>query len=296
MLESEKEQIRIDFRKYLKESDLIKEKRAQALTISGNKKSNKIESYKFDFMYLEYKLNKGDYPIQPSAHLETSFDLEITTTTTIDMDELQTIFTYNCVVIDNLNAQVQSNPRFEVKDLKEFKAFIHDEEVKLDKGTAKKISSNLGSLKINDKIIKEEFKKLFNKEKESKNANSSNFSTVKTQIEEIVKQNNELDKLQDMMDKSADISKIVKKYNVPIQKIVYYRDILVIFNGYLNEQMRIKTKKLLDSYDTELWSINDTIKRKKVEEANLEVLKGLKAIGEGKLIYKSNGEQIEKEF
>ena len=60
--------------------------------------------------------------------------------------------------------------------------------------------------------------------------------------------------------------------------------------------MRIRTKKLLDSYDTELWGINDTTRRKKAEDINDSVLKDLNAIHPGKMIYKSKGEQIIKEF
>ena len=98
------------------------------------------------------------------------------------------------------------------------------------------------------------------------------------------------------MDASDEISKIIKKYKAPIQKIVYYRDILVIFDGYLNEKMRVQTKKTLDSFETELWSINDPKLRKAAEDANLNVLKELGKVGSGKLIYFSRGEETSKDF
>ena len=97
--------------------------------------------------------------------------------------------------------------------LKEFKAFINDEEVKLDKGTAKKIS---GNLKLNDKEIMEKFKTSFSIYKDT------NFNKIKDSIEEVLKNNKDLERLQDIVDKSDEISKIVKKYKTPIQKIVYY--------------------------------------------------------------------------
>lgn len=99
-----------------------------------------------------------------------------------------------------------------------------------------------------------------------------------------------------MMDKSDDISKIIKKHKTPIQKVVYYRDILVLCDGYLNEKMRIAIKKLLDSYETELWSINDTKLRRNAEEMNSEAIRDLGKINSGKLIYISRKEEISQDF
>lgn len=280
------QEIKDDFRNYLRESDLTKEKRLEAINISSDRKLSLSETYEFNFKFLEYKLDKGGYPVHPSAKLEGESELIIKS----NKGPLETEFTYNIIVSDYLNSTANSSIKFEVKDLKEFKAFINDEEVKLDKGTAKKISSNLNSLKLNDKIIKENFKSSFDLYK------NTNYNKIKEQIEQINSDNESFRKLQDIIDKSDEISKIVKKYNVPIQKIVYYKDILVIFDGYLNEKMRIRTKKLLDSYDTELWGINDTTRRKKAEDINDSVLKDLNAIHPGKMICKSKGEQIIKEF
>ena len=272
-----------NWRSFLKESDSVKEKRAEAIEISSDRKLQKSETYNFDFLFYEYKLDKGEFPIHPSAKLDGVFNLIIKT----NKGSLETEFVYNCEISDYLNSKVESNPRFEIKDLKEFKAFINDEEIKLDKGTAKKISSNF---KIDEKAIKQEFKNTFDLYK------GTNYNKIKSEIQEIVKSNDELDKFQDMMDKSYEISKIVKKFKTPIQKIVYYRDVLVLFDGYLNEKMRINTKKALDSFETELWSINDPKLRKKAEDTNSEVLKELSKIGSGKLVYISRKEEISQDF
>ena len=272
-----------NWRSFLKESDSVKEKRAEAIEISSDRKLQKSETYNFDFLFYEYKLDKGEFPIHPSAKLDGVFNLIIKT----NKGSLETEFVYNCEISDYLNSKAESNSRFEIKDLKEFKAFINDEEIKLDKGTAKKISSNF---KIDEKAIKQEFKNTFDLYK------GTNYNKIKSEIQEIVKSNDELDKFQDMMDKSDEISKIVKKFKTPIQKIVYYRDILVLFDGYLNEKMRINTKKALDSFETELWSINDPKLRKKAEDTNSEVLKELSKIGSGKLVYISRKEEISQDF
>ena len=272
-----------NWRSFLKESDSVKEKRAEAIEISSDRKLQKSETYNFDFLFYEYKLDKGEFPIHPSAKLDGVFNLIIKT----NKGSLETEFVYNCEISDYLNSKAESNPRFEIKDLKEFKAFINDEEIKLDKGTAKKISSNF---KIDEKAIKQEFKNTFDLYK------GTNYNKIKSEIQEIVKSNDELDKFQDMMDKSDEISKIVKKFKTPIQKIVYYRDVLVLFDGYLNEKMRINTKKALDSFETELWSINDPKLRKKAEDTNSEVLKELSKIGSGKLVYISRKEEISQDF
>lgn len=279
------EEIKTDFRKYLKESDSLKEKRLEAILISSDRKLNNIETYDFNFRFYEYKLDPGNYPIHPSARLEDKCELIITS----NKGSLETIFNYECNIIDYVNNDFVSKIRIEYGELKQFQAFINDEEVKLDKGTAKKISSNLNSLKNNDKIIKEKFKSMFDYD-------NTNFNKIKEQIEEINIENIENKKLEDRIEKSGEISRIVKKYNTPIQKIVYYKEIVVLFDGYLNEKMRIKTKKALDSYETELWAINDTIKRKKAEDTNEMVLKELKSIHSGKLIYFSKNEQITKIF
>ena len=272
-----------NWRSFLKESDSVKEKRAEAIEISSDRKLQKSETYNFDFLFYEYKLDKGEFPIHPSAKLDGVFNLIIKTS----KGSLETEFVYNCEISDYLNSKAESNPRFEIKDLKEFKAFINDEEIKLDKGTAKKISSNF---KIDEKAIKQEFKNTFDLYK------GTNYNKIKSEIQEIVKSNDELDKFQDMMDKSDEIAKIVKKFKTPIQKIVYYRDVLVLFDGYLNEKMRINTKKALDSFETELWSINDSKLRKRAEDTNSEVLKELSKIGSGKLVYISRKEEISQDF
>lgn len=278
-----KEQIKEDFIQYLKESDNLKEKRTQAIEISADKKLSKTENYKFNFRFWEYKIDKGEYPIHPSAKLSGEFELEITT----NKGSLETRFVYIYNISDYLNAQGLSTIKIEQKDLKEFESFISDEPVKLDKGTAKKISSNY---KIDEKTIKEEFKKAFDLHKDT------NYIKTKETLDEINKQNVEFEQLKDMLDKSDEISKIVKKFGTPIQKIVYYRDILVVFDGYLNEKMRKETKKALDSFDTEIWSINDQKLRKKAEDTNFSVSNSLKKIGSGKLIYSSRGSQIQTNF
>lgn len=279
----DEQKCRDDWKQFLKESDTVKEKRTEAINISSDRKLNKTENYEFNFKYYEYRLEKGEYPVHPSAKLENNFEL-ITRTT---KGSLETTFTYNCIISDYLSSSAISNVRITIGDLKEFKAFINDEEVKLDKGTAKKISNNL---KINDKEIMEKFKTSFSIYKDT------NFNKIKDSIEEVLKNNKDLERLQDIVDKSDEISKIVKKYKTPIQKIVYYRDILVIFDGYLNEKMRINTKKALDSFETELWSINDSKLRKRAEDTNSEVLKELSKIGSGKLVYISRKEEISQDF
>lgn len=277
------ESIRENWRLFLKEADVTKEKRSEAIIISAERKLNKTENYEFDFRFYEYHLERGEYPVQPSAELNSDFELIVTTI----KGSLETIFTYNCEISDYLNNRSESRIRFSIKDLKDFKAFINDEEFKLDKGTAKKISSNF---KPDENAIKDKFKMLFDLYKDT------NFSKIKSEIDEIVKQNKEFEKLKDIMDKSDDISKIVKKYKTPVQKIVYYRDVLVIFDGYLNEKMRIQTKHALDSFEKDLWSINDPKLRKKAEDTNSVILKELSRIGSGKLVFFSRKEEISNEF
>ena len=278
----DREKLRAEFRAYINESN-DKEKRSEAIEISANKKLPKSSIYKFDFRFFEYKIDRGEYPVHPSAKLSGEFTLEITT----NIGSLETIFMYEYNISDYLNSQGVSNPKIELKDLKEFKAFLNDEEFKIDKATAKKISNNY---KLDDKIIREEFKKSFDLLKDT------NYTKTKEILDEINKQNVEFSNLKDMLDKSDEIQKLLKKYNSPIQKIVYYRDILVIFDGYLNEKMRKETKKALDSFETELWSINDQKLRKKAEDTNSEVLNSLKKVGSGKLIYSSRGSQISVDF
>ena len=277
------DEIRLKWNNFLNESDIIKEKRAEAISISSDRKLNKIENYEFNFQFYEYKLVKGEYPVHPSATLENEFELTVKT----NKGSIETIFTYNCSIKDYLNSSGNSNVTFEIKDLKEFQAFINDEEIKLDKGTAKKISSNF---KLNEKDIKIELKNTFDLYKDT------NYNSIKTKLDEIVKSNKDSENLSSMLDKSDDISKIVKKYKTPIQKIVYYKNILVLCDGYLNEKMRIQIKKLLDSYETELWSINDPKLRKRAEDVNSEVLKEISKINSGKLIYFSRKEEVQKEF
>jgi hypothetical protein len=278
------QQIRTKWNEFLNETaDNIKGKRLEAIALSSDRKSVKTERYEFNFKYYEYKVDHGEYPVHPSAELDNEFELTVTT----NRGNLETIFTYICSIKDRLNSSANSNISFAIKDLKDFEAFINDEPVKLDKGTAKKISSNL---KIDDKQIKIEFKNNFDLAKDT------NYDIVRSKLEEIVKSNKQFENLSDMLGKSDDISKIVKKYKTPIQKIVYYRDILALFDGYLNEKMRISTKKALDSFEKELWSINDPKLRKSAEDDNSEVLKELGRIGSGRLIFFSRKEEISKEF
>lgn len=278
------QQIRTKWNEFLNETaDNIKEKRLEAIALSSDRKSVKTERYEFDFKYYEYKIDPGEYPVHPSAELDNEFELTVTT----NRGNLETIFTYICSIKDRLNSSANSNISFAIKDLKEFECFVNDEPVKLDKGTAKKISSNL---KMDEKQIKIEFKNNFDL------ANDTNYDIVRSKLGEIVKSNKQFENLSDMLGKSDDIAKIMKKYKTPIQKIVYYRDILVLFDGYLNEKMRISIKKALDSFEKELWSINDPKLRKKAEENNSEVLKELGRIGSGKLIFFSRKEEISKEF
>ena len=278
------QQIRTKWNEFLNETaDNIKEKRLEAIALSSDRKSVKTERYEFNFKYYEYKVDPGEYPVHPSAELDNEFELTVTT----NRGNLETIFTYICSIKDRLNSSANSNIGFAIKDLKEFQAFINDEPIKLDKGTAKKISSNL---KMDEKQIKIEFKNKFNLSQDT------NYDIVRSKLEEIVKSNKQFENLSDMLGKSDDIAKIVKKYKTPIQKIVYYRDILVLFDGYLNEKMRIITKKALDSFEKELWSINDPKLRKKAEENNSEVLKELGRVGSGRLIFFSRKEETSKEF
>lgn len=278
------QQIRTKWKEFLNETtDNVKEKRLEAIALSSDKKSVKTERYEFNFKYYEYKVDRGEYPVHPSAELENEFELTIST----NRGNLETIFTYICSIKDRLNSSANSNINIAIKDLKEFECFVNDEPVKLDKGTAKKISSNL---KIDEKQIKIEFKNKFDLNRDT------NYDIVRSKLEEIVKINKQFENLSDMLGKSDDISKIVKKYKTPIQKIVYYRDILVLFDGYLNEKMRISTKKALDSFEKDLWSINDPKLRKLAEDTNSEVLMELSRIGSGRLIFFSRKEEISKEF
>lgn len=70
----------------------------------------------------------------------------------------------------------------------------------------------------------------------------------------------------------------------------------MLCDGYLNEKMRIAIKELLDSYETELWSINDTKLRRNAEEMNSEAIRDLGKINSGKLIYISRKEEISQDF
>ena len=268
---------------FLKESDTVKEKRAEAILISSDRKLQKSELLEFNFKFYEYKLDKGEWPVHPSAMFENDCELIIST----NKGSLETIFSYNCIIKDYLSSDCISNAKLIIKDLNEFKAFINDEEIKLDKGTAKKITSNF---KIDEKIIKDQFKNSFDIYKRT------NYNKIKLHIEEINNLNKDFVFFKDLLDKSDEISKIVKKFKTPIQKIVYYRDILILFDGYLNEKMRIQTKKALDSFETELWSINDPKLRKQAEDTNSEVLKELSKIGSGKLVYISRKEEIHQDF
>lgn len=277
------EEIRLKWNIFLNESDSVKEKRAEAIALSSDKKSVKTERYEFNFKHYEYKIDRGEYPVHPSAELENEFELTIIS----NKGNLETIFVYVCSIKDRLNSSANSNISFAIKDLKEFECFVNDEPIKLDKGTAKKISSNL---KMDEKEIKTAFKNEFDLYK------NTNYDSTKDKLQEIVKSNKEYENLSTMLGKSDDISKIVKKYNTPIQKIVYYRDILVLCDGYLNEKMRIAIKKLLDSYETELWSINDTKLRRNAEEMNSEVIRDLGKINSGKLIYVSRKEEVSQDF
>lgn len=277
------EEIRLKWNIFLNESDSVKEKRAEAIALSSDKKSVKTERYEFNFKHYEYKIDRGEYPVHPSAELENEFELTIIS----NKGNLETIFVYVCSIKDRLNSSANSNISFAIKDLKEFECFVNDEPIKLDKGTAKKISSNL---KMDEKEIKTAFKNEFDLYK------NTNYDSTKDKLQEIVKSNKEYENLSTMLGKSDDISKIVKKYNTPIQKIVYYRDILVLCDGYLNEKMRIAIKKLLDSYETELWSINDTRLRRNAEEMNSEVIRDLGKINSGKLIYVSRKEEVSQDF
>ena len=277
--EFDKEKIKIEFREFLKESDDVKVKRQKAIDISLDRKLSKNESLEFKFKIMEYKIDKGEYPVHPSAKLNNTFELEVTTT----KGSLETTFVYEYDISDYLDSSGKSNPRIEMKSLISFQGFLDDEEFKLDKGTSTKIGSNL---KLDPKLVKEQFSKEFDLLK------YSNYKETKEKLEDINKTNDEYSKFKDLMDKSDQISKIVKKHNHPIQKLVFYKDILVLMDGYLNEKMRKDIKKYLDLYEINLWSINDTSRRKKAEDLNTEVLSNLKKIGNGKLIYISRGNEI----
>ena len=49
-----------NWRSFLKESDSVKEKRAEAIEISSDRKLQKSETYNFDFLFYEYKLDGLD--------------------------------------------------------------------------------------------------------------------------------------------------------------------------------------------------------------------------------------------
>ncbi len=267
---------------YLLEGVDIKEKRAEAIKISSSK-SQKIERFDFEFRFYEFKLNPGNFPIHPSADLNSTFELIVTT----NKDNLETIFTYNCDLIDRIDYSGKVYTRFEVKDLKDFKCFTDDEEVKLDKGTAKKIST---ALKIDSKMIKQEFEKSFDVEK------MTNYPKILKQIEEINAKNSGVEKMEGMFGASDEIEKISKKYGTTAQKIILHKNIAFLSSGNLNSMMREKIKSNLESFETELWSINDRKNRVKAEEKNEEILKNISNISKGKLIYKSKNEEIIKEI
>lgn len=271
--------IKKQFRDFLSESDELKAKRQLAIDISADKKLNKKEILQFNFKIMEYKLDKAEYPKHPSAELNNTFSLEITT----NKGSLETKFVYEYSIYDYLDSSGKSAPRIEMRELIEFEAFLNDELIKLDKGTAKKISNNY---KIDQKIIKLEFVKAFDL------LNYTNYKSIKDKLDIINKENEEYSKFADLMSKSDEISKIVKKYNHPIQKMVYYKNIIFLADGYLNERMRKDIKKYLEIYDTELWSINDTKKRKEFENNNNFAISELRKICTGKLIYISRGNEI----
>ena len=274
--------IRDEFRAYLNESDDVKAKRLECIEISSSR-TQKIEDIQFHFKFMEYRLQKAEYPVHPSAKLVDKCELIIKTV----KGALETTFIYDCDIIDYLDNEGKSSTSFEMKDLKTFEAFINDESVKLDKGTAKKISSNF---KIDTKEVKKIFMAEFDRLKHT------NYTKIKSELDDINYSNREFAKFKELMDKSSEISKIVKKYEHPVQKIVFYKDILVLTDGYLNEKMRKDIKRELDSYDTELWSINDTVRRRKAEETNQDVIKNLRKICTGKLVYMSRGQEVKLEI
>lgn len=275
----DKEGIKKEFREFISENTDIKSQRAEAIKLSSDRKYNNENNYLFDFKVMEYKVDKGDYPLHPSALLENDFYLTITT----NKGSLETTFKYNYKIKDYLSSDGISNPRIEMLDLVEFQGFINDEEIKLDKATAKKISSNY---KLDQKEIKKQFDKSFKLE------SYTNYKKTKQTLDEINELNRKYKEFSDMMSKSDELSKLVKKYNHPIQKIISHNDILFMSEGYLNEFMRKDIKKLLDSYEKELWSIDDKLKHEKVSSNNKLILNSLKKYSPAKLVYMSRGSEV----
>ena len=103
------EEIKADFIRYIRESDLTKEKRLEAINISSDKKLNLSETYEFNFKFLEYKLDAGEYPVHPSATLDGDVELTITS----NKGSLETIFTYTGVLSDYLDKDANSSPRID---------------------------------------------------------------------------------------------------------------------------------------------------------------------------------------
>ena len=274
-----KEGIKKEFREFISENTDIKSQRAEAIKLSSDRKYNNENNYLFDFKVMEYKVDKGDYPLHPSALLENDFYLTITTNKGV----LETVFKYNYKIKDYLSSDGISNPRIEMLDLVEFQGFINDEEIKLDKATAKKISSNY---KLDQKEIKRQFDKSFKLEL------YTNYKKAKQTLDEINELNRKYKEFSDMMSKSDELSKLVKKYNHPIQKIISHNDILFMSEGYLNEFMRKDIKKLLDSYEKELWSIDDKLKHQKISDNNKIILNSLKKYSPAKLVYMSRGSEV----
>lgn len=278
-----KEGIKKEFREFISENTDIKSQRAEAIKLSSDRKYSNENNYLFDFKVMEYKVDRGDYPLHPSALLENDFYLTITTNKGV----LETVFKYNYKIKDYLSSDGISNPRIEMLDLVEFQGFINDEEIKLDKATAKKISSNY---KLDQKEIKKQFDKSFKLE------SYTNYKKTKQTLDEINELNRKYKEFSDMMSKSDELSKLVKKYNHPIQKIISHNDILFMSEGYLNEFMRKDIKKLLDSYEKELWSIDDKLKHEKVSSNNKLILNSLKKYSPAKLVYMSRGSEVKVEI
>ena len=90
-----KEGIKKEFREFISENTDIKSQRVEAIKLSSDRKYNNENNYLFDFKVMEYKVDKGDYPLHPSALLENDFYLTITTNKGV----LETIFKYNFLYI-----------------------------------------------------------------------------------------------------------------------------------------------------------------------------------------------------
>jgi hypothetical protein len=64
---------------FLKESDSVKEKRAEAIEISSDRKQQKTEHFEFEFLQYQYKVDKAEYPRHPSAEFQNECLLTIRT-------------------------------------------------------------------------------------------------------------------------------------------------------------------------------------------------------------------------